>query len=293
MAKRKASPSDRFEACLAETLRWEGGYSNDPVDPGGATMKGIIQTEYDAWRARRKLKTRDVRSIEQAELSAIYLENYWQPLRCSELPAGLDFLVFDFGVNSGVGTAIRKLQSCLGVAVDGHMGSITLEAAETADIERTIQLYMDARRTFLRKIKTFWRFGKGWMNRCDGVEIAARQMALSMATPVAMHDATDTAPLPDPDMQSATQGRAVAPPKSSMSQSKTGWAAIFGTGGVIYSLWDKAWDTITQHPERLASGITALASDIATRPGFWITAGTGAALVFVWLDRRSRMREGT
>lgn len=292
MSKRRPSASDRFEQCLAETLRWEGGYSNDPIDPGGATMKGIIQTEYDAWRSRRRLKPQDVRKIETAELTAIYLENYWQPLRCGELPAGLDLLVFDFGVNSGVGTAIRKLQKCLCVDVDGHIGSITLDTAAKADFSSLGPTYMDSRRAYLKSLKTFWRFGKGWLRRCDGVEKAAELMSMSMATPVVPSADIDVAPLPDPDEQSQTQGRAVAAEKTSMAQSKTGWAAVFGTGGVLYSLWDKAWDAITQHPERLANGITALASDIAARPGFWITAGTGAALVFVWLDRRSRMREG-
>ena len=45
--------SDNFEHCLAITLKWEGGYSNHPDDPGGPTMRGIIQREYDAWRTRQ------------------------------------------------------------------------------------------------------------------------------------------------------------------------------------------------------------------------------------------------
>lgn len=286
---------DRFQDCLAETLKWEGGYSNDPVDPGGATMKGVIQEEYDAWRSGRGLTCRSVREIGANEVSTIYRENYWQPLRCSDLPPGVDLAVFDFGVNSGVGVAIKKLQRAVGVAADGHIGSITLDAVRSVSRETLIPDYMNMRRAYLRQIKTFWRFGKGWLRRCDGVEIAAKRMALTERPTVLPEDdisVTPPVPLSDADAQSATQGRATAPDKTSMAQSKTGWAAVFGGGGTVYVVWDKIWETVTREPERLSAGIGAVLSDVAARPSFWAATGIGAALVFVWLDRRRRLADG-
>jgi lysozyme family protein len=121
---------DRFTACLAETLRWEGGWSNDPYDPGGATMRGVIQRVYDGWRDGQRLPRRSVRLIEDGELQAIYRANYWALVRGDELPAGVDLAVFDAGVNCGPGTAVRMLQQALGggLKADGHIGPATMAA---------------------------------------------------------------------------------------------------------------------------------------------------------------------
>ncbi len=80
--------SDNFERCLAITLKWEGGYSNHPDDPGGPTMRGIIQREYDAWRKRHGGRLRPVRQIEEDELQAIYRTEYWDAMGCEDLPPG-------------------------------------------------------------------------------------------------------------------------------------------------------------------------------------------------------------
>ncbi len=94
--------SGNFERCLAVTLKWEGGYSNHPDDPGGPTMHEIIQREYDCWRKRQGLRTRPVRQIEEDELRAIYRSEYWDAMNCGNLSPGLDLCVFDAAVNSGV-----------------------------------------------------------------------------------------------------------------------------------------------------------------------------------------------
>ena len=78
--------SDNFERCLAITLKWEGGYSNHPDDPGGPTMRGIIQREYDAWRKKLGKSRRSVRQIEESELQAIYRDEYWDAMDCDGMP---------------------------------------------------------------------------------------------------------------------------------------------------------------------------------------------------------------
>jgi len=143
------TPDARFHACLAETLKWEGGWSNHKLDPGGATMNGVIQRVYDAWRERGGKPRQSVRGISDAELTAIYDANYWRMVAGDLLPAGLDLAVFDFGVNSGPARAVRYLQSCLGIIQDGHMGPVTINAANRADTRELIAAYMTARQKAL------------------------------------------------------------------------------------------------------------------------------------------------
>jgi lysozyme family protein len=198
--------SERFSECLAETLKWEGGYSNDKYDPGGATMKGVIQRVYDAYREGKGISRRPVKQIEEVELLDIYRRDYWNLVRGDEMPAGLDLALFDFGVNSGTGTATGKLQGVLGVAVDHQMGPVTLQAACNCDVPATIKKLQDSRRKYVRQIKTYWRFGKGWESRIKGVEAAALAMVGQVpktAPPM---------PIPDADAQSVSQGRAIAVP---------------------------------------------------------------------------------
>ena len=141
----------RFDLCLAETLTWEGGWSDDPVDPGGPTMKGIIQRVYDGWRDGHGLTRRTVRAIEESELRDIYWHNYWLQVHAEQLPPGVDLAVFDFAVNSGPPRAVRHLQRALGVSEDGHLGPATLAAVAAAEPGALVRRVMASRRAFLRQ----------------------------------------------------------------------------------------------------------------------------------------------
>jgi lysozyme family protein len=221
---------DRFPACLAETLKWEGGWSNDAHDPGGPTMRGIIQRVYDGYRDSRGLPRRSVRLIAQDELEEIYRHNYWNMVRGSELPAGLDLGVFDFCVNSGPSQAIKSLQRVLGVVIDGHLGEATMAALRQRHPADLARAYLEERRRFLRNLKNFRYFGRGWLSRCDGIETAC----LGMAEPIhyaAADDLPPAEPHPDENVQSSWQGRAYtespAPPVATEAALTLG-----GTGGV-------------------------------------------------------------
>lgn len=197
----------QFEACLKEVLKWEGGYSNDKYDKGGATMRGITTSRYRAYRLAKGKLPRSVKKVTDAELRDIYRTYYWNPVWGSQLPPGLDICVFDFGVNSGPTRAIRFLQRALGVRDDGEMGPITLEAIRGLSdsyVEKTIREICDARRTFVRGIDTYWRFGRGWENRIAGIRRACLERAGTDDEP----QASVPTPLPDEDAQSAEQGRA-------------------------------------------------------------------------------------
>jgi lysozyme family protein len=194
---------DRFEICLKHTLEWEGGWSNHPKDPGGPTMRGVIQRVYDAYRARKGLPKQTVRNIEEHELREIYRTSYWDAVKGDELPPGLDLAVFDFGVNSGPARAARYLQEALRIQADGSIGPATLAACDGCDHAETVKALMAKRRKFIRQIRTYRTFGKGWNRRLDGIgaaALAAVGAPVKKAPPV---------PIPDPDAQSDSQGRAI------------------------------------------------------------------------------------
>lgn len=166
-----------FAPSLAAVLIHEGGYSNDRLDPGGATNKGVTQAVYDDWRRAKGLATRSVRSLEQAEVEAIYRKRYWDACRCDDLPSGLDYCIFDFAVNSGVNRAVRYLQRAAGVLDDGQIGPVTLAAVKAKGAPCLIAAISAARQAFLEQLATFGRFGTGWTRRVNDVRAKAEAMA--------------------------------------------------------------------------------------------------------------------
>jgi lysozyme family protein len=167
--------NNNFEKALALVLEHEGGYVNHPKDPGGATNRGVTQAVYDAYRKMRGRGPQSVKFITDEELRAIYKFQYWDKVQGDFLPNGLDYAVFDFAVNSGVSRAAKYLQAVIGVEQDGQIGARTLAAIQSP--VATINALLDRRVGFLRNLKTFITFGKGWTTRVQGVRAHAMEMA--------------------------------------------------------------------------------------------------------------------
>jgi len=167
---------DNFGPSLAAVLIHEGGYVNDPQDPGGATNKGVTQAVYDDWRTSHGLVHQSVRLIDPPELEAIYRKRYWDFIRGDQLPAGVDYCVFDFAVNSGVNRASRYLQRAAGVAEDGQIGPMTIAAVGAKPASGLIGMVCDLRLAFLRQLPTFGHFGTGWTRRVEEVRARAKGM---------------------------------------------------------------------------------------------------------------------
>lgn len=165
-----------FPAALKLVLVHEGGYINHPEDPGGATQKGVTQAVYDAYRTRKGLAKKPVRNIANAELEAIYKTNYWDKIDADEMPPGVGYCLFDYAVNSGAGRAAKDLQRALGVKVDGIVGANTLAMLNAADDAKLINDVCDRRLRFLKSLRTWKTFGKGWGRRVAGVRSAALSM---------------------------------------------------------------------------------------------------------------------
>ena len=146
----------------------EGGYVNHPRDPGGATDRGITQRTYDAWHDAQGRQRKPVRGISKAEAEAILSAQYFDTVHFDALPSGVDYAVADYAVNSGPGRAAKVLQRVLGVADDGVIGTVTLAALAQRDPEAVITAICAERMRFLRGLRTWDAFGRGWTARVVG-----------------------------------------------------------------------------------------------------------------------------
>lgn len=149
-----------FDQAFHTLLGHEGGYSNDPADPGGETMWGV--TEEVARKSGYQGAMRDL-PVELAK--SIYRAKYWDAVRAAELPSAVRYSMFDAAVNSGPGQAIRWLQRALGVADDGKLGPITLAAAAQAPADALARKMLGQRLEFMTNLSTWPTFGRGWARR--------------------------------------------------------------------------------------------------------------------------------
>ncbi|MBN8909802.1 MAG: hypothetical protein J0H99_25115, partial [Rhodospirillales bacterium] len=129
-----------FSRALAHVLEMEGGFSNDPYDPGGPTNRGITLEVYAKFRKEtvedgtRARLIAELKPIPDATVTAIYRQRYFDPASCPVFTAPLALMHFDAAVNHGVGAAIRMLQGVAGVTVDGEIGPETLAAISTQSL---------------------------------------------------------------------------------------------------------------------------------------------------------------
>ena len=157
-----------FSKCLEVILHHEGGYVNHPKDPGGETNLGVTKRVYEEFGG-----TKDMKDLTQEDVEPIYEKNYWDKLKCDDMPDGLDLMLFDFGVNAGPGRAAKFVQELVGTTVDGGIGPMSLKAIneyiETHGISQTIKEYANMRQRYYEGLSTFDTFGKGWTRRVSEV----------------------------------------------------------------------------------------------------------------------------
>jgi len=166
-------------ACLGETLPHEGGWADHPRDPGGATMKGVTLATYR--RFKPGATKAQLRAITDAELETIYRDGYWKPVRGDDLPVGVDLSMFDYGVNSGPGRAIKDAQRVVGVPVDSRMGPVTLQAILKTPARQFIKAHCAKRLGLVQSLKIWDTFGKGWSRRIASVEAVGLSWVSSKA----------------------------------------------------------------------------------------------------------------
>jgi lysozyme family protein len=169
-----------FEACLPFVLASEGGFVDDPADPGGAANLGVTLATLSSWQ-RRPAKLAEIKALTPAAVAPIYRALYFNAAHASDCPPGVDLMVFDEAVNQGVGRAIRSLQAAARVAEDGAVGPATLAAIKATRAANLIEAIAADRTAHYRALPTFARFGRGWMARLARTRAAALQMAAEHA----------------------------------------------------------------------------------------------------------------
>jgi lysozyme family protein len=157
-----------FQRALSRVLKHEGGYVDHPKDPGGATNRGVTIATFRRYVKRDGTKA-DLRAITAEQVATVYYKHYWAAVDANELPAGVDYAVFDLAVNSGPSRAARFLQRVVGATEDGRIGPATLAAVRNADPTELIAKLCVARLAWLRTLKTWPTFGKGWERRVTDV----------------------------------------------------------------------------------------------------------------------------
>lgn len=173
-----------FERALAKVLVHEGGYVNHAEDPGGETNRGVTRRVYDDYRRSMGLPVQSVKNITNAEIQSVYRIRYWALVKGDSLPAGVSYVVFDGAVNSGVSQSVKWLQRALGVPADGVIGPQTINAAKTHENhDALVRKICDLRMAFLKALKTFKTFGKGWTRRVDGVRAVGQAWAMGDVGP--------------------------------------------------------------------------------------------------------------
>ncbi len=170
-----------YEEALRRLLLHEGGYTNHPADPGGPTNFGITLADYRRY-VKPDATADDVRAMKVEEAKAIYRSRYWDAMRCDELPAGVDYCIFDYAANSGTGRAPKVLQRLLGAPVTGEIDDATVRFSRVHDARTLVAAICDERLRFLQGLKTWPVFGKGWGRSVAEVRAAALAMVAGPKT---------------------------------------------------------------------------------------------------------------
>lgn len=208
--------AQNFPACVRRLLAHEGGYANHPSDPGGPTNFGITIHDYRKY-VNPNGTAADVRAMPLETAKTIYGTKYWNTLRCDELASGLDYAVFDYGVNSGAARAAKVLQRLVGrTVVHDRLDAETMALMRARDPKALIAALCDERMAFLRRLKTWPVFGAGWSRRVADV----RAVSLALA---------DKQSAPSPQPTARASGKAVVPVNTAAQKGAAGGALAAGT----------------------------------------------------------------
>jgi len=149
-----------FDKAFNFIIKAEGGFVNDPDDPGGMTKYGISKRQYP---------TTDIRNLTLQQAKEIYRSDYWDACKCEDLPLPLRLAVFDSAVNQGKSAAIKLLQKVVGTIADGIIGPQTINATNRTN--SIVPRYLAERALRYSKTKNFNKYGRGWMKRLFDVAL--------------------------------------------------------------------------------------------------------------------------
>lgn len=148
-------------------IEHEGGYVNNPKDPGGETKYGIAKKFYP---------NEDIKNLTIERAIELYKKDYWDKCKCDEMPISIALYVFDTAVNQGCGFAIKMLQKALGINPDGIIGKQTLDKIKSVSLSKLIEDMSFIRVERYKNTKNFDVFGKGWLAREEKTKRKAKQI---------------------------------------------------------------------------------------------------------------------
>lgn len=164
-----------FDDCFKKLVVHEGGFTDDPRDPGnkrgdghgnqGSTNHGVTAKAWADYTGKpapiELMKALTIEDVKQ-----MYRDMYWDAVRADDLPSGLDWSAFDWCVNSGPRPVSKAIQRCVGATADGAIGPKTLATVvEHGDPRKIIHYVFEVRQRYYESLKTFEIYGKGWTRR--------------------------------------------------------------------------------------------------------------------------------
>lgn len=147
-----------FDDAFSALIGNEGGYSNNPKDPGGETMWGVTERVARKWGY-----TGEMIALPQAVAKAIAKKQYWDPYYCDQFDPRIGFQVLDAAYNGG--HPATWLQAAVGVDADGVIGPVTLAAVVEADPLKVVMRFLAYRLQYFGNLSNWPTFGHGWANR--------------------------------------------------------------------------------------------------------------------------------
>jgi len=168
--------AENWEKAFQMVLKHEGGYVNNPKDPGGMTNLGVTKKVWEEF-VGREVDESEMRALTPDVVKPLYKKNYWDKIKGDQLPSGVDYAAYDLAVNSGTGRAAKYLQQIAGVHADGLIGPQSLEAINACPAEEVVDALCDMRLDFLQRLPTWNTFGKGWGRRVEEVKAIGLRMA--------------------------------------------------------------------------------------------------------------------
>lgn len=209
-----------YDRALAAVLEHEGGWSDHPADNGGATNKGITLATFRRFIKPKGTKA-DLKALTTEQAAVVYRHEYWDKVSGTVLPAGVDYAVFDFAVNSGPSRAIKFLQKVVGVEQDGKIGPKTLAAVAAMAPLKIVAELCEARLLWLSSLADWPTFKRGWTSRVSGVRKLATDLAGEAVVDTIIEKGVAEAVTEAPEVPEET---VIVQPKPGVS--KSGWAVL-------------------------------------------------------------------
>jgi len=174
---------NNWQQAFEQMLASEGLFTDDERDNGnklpdgrkGSTMLGVTQYNWEQ-HVGHQVTHDDMRKLTAADVEPLYKQKYWDVVQGDKLPNGIDYLVFDMGVNAGPGRSIKLLQTAVGTTPDGGLGPITMAAVWAANPVELVEKFSQEKEAFYRSLDTFSVYGTGWLNRVAAVKVKATSM---------------------------------------------------------------------------------------------------------------------